>query len=210
MFLMPSPQKTPVSRTPAPRLSVINPNADRRLSRIALSFGAVVFALLVLTTFVVPYADYKYHLPMVPKAILNGLSLLVVLVPFYFGIYKLFQARLEIGRERVQARAWTEAVAALEPFSAPTQRFLDTSGEAHYLLGQAYAGVGDKVRAEKARAFVRRKKNSPWAEKLQPGKGPGISRPGAKASANAKVYDTVPDGQEKRPVPPKTKPRRRF
>ncbi len=200
---MPSPQKTP-----SPRTYVINPGADRRLGRIALSYGVVVFALLVLTTFAVPYADYKYHLPVVPKAILNGLSLLVVLVPFYFGIYKLFQARLEIGRERVQARAWPEAVAALEPFSAPTQRFLDASGEAHYLLGQAYAGAGDKVRAEKARAFVRRKKGSPWAEKLQPSKGPGLSRTASRA--NAKVYDAQEGGQEKRPSPPKTKPRRRF
>ena len=191
---------------PAPRSYVINAEADKRLGRIALSFGVLVFALLVLTTFAVPYADYKFRLPLVPKAILNGLSLLVVLVPFYFGIYKLFQARLEIGRERVQARAWTEAVAALEPFSAPMQRFLDPSGEAHYLLGQAYAGAGDKARAEKVRAFVRRKTGSPWAEKLQPGKGPGISR----TTAKAKVYEAVSDGSEKRPTPPKTKPRRRF
>ncbi len=202
---MPLPQKIA-----APRTSVINPDADRRLARIALSYGAIVFALLMLTTFAVPYADYRYNLPTVPKAILNGLSLLVVLVPFYFGIYKLFQARLEIGRERVQARAWTEAVAALEPFSAPTQRFLDASGEAHYLLGQAYAGTGDKIRAEKARAFVRRKTGSPWADKLPSGKGPGISRSSAKASANAKVYDAPASGPEKRPSPPKTKPRRRF
>ena len=195
---MPAPQNS------APKAFVINPEADRRLGRIALSFGAIVFGLLILTTFAVPYADARYHLPLVPKAILNGASLLVVLVPFYFGIYRLFQARLEIGRERVQARAWTEAVAALEPFSAPMQRFLDHSGEAHYLLGTAYAGLSDKARAEKARAFVRRKKESPWAEKLQPGKGPGISR--TSATSRARIYD----GQEKRPVPPKTKPRRRF
>ena len=195
---MPAPQNSTT------KTSVINPEADRRLGRIALSFGAVVFALLILTTFAVPYADTQFHLPLVPKAILNGLSLLVVLVPFYFGIYRLFQARLEIGRERILARAWPEAVAALEPFAAPMQRFLDHSGEAHYLLGTAYAALGDKARAEKARAFVRRKTGSPWAEKLQPGKGPGISR--ANAASRARIYD----GQEKRPAPPKTKPRRRF
>ena len=191
-------------QTPAPRAAIINPDADRRLGRIALSFGAVVFVLLILTTFAVPYADTKYHLPVLLKSLLNGGSLLIVLIPFYFGIYKLFQARLEIGRERVLARAWPEAVAALEPFSSPMQRFLDHSGEAHYLLGLAYAGAGDKVRAEKARAFVRRKEGSPWAEKLLPSKGPGISR--IQPKSGAKIYD----GQEKRPVPPKTKPRRRF
>ena len=197
-------------RNPAPRTFVVNPEADRRLGRLALGYGAVVFVLLILSTFAVPYADAYFHLPVVPKALLNGLSLLAVLVPFYFGIYKLFQARLEIGRERVQARAYTEAVAALEPFTAPMQRFLDHTGEAHYLLGQAYAGLGDKVRAERAKAFVRRKAGSPWADKLQPGKAPGISRTSAKASANAKVYAGPADGQEKRPMPPKTKPRRRF
>ncbi|MGI4789098.1 MAG: tetratricopeptide repeat protein [Janthinobacterium lividum] len=195
---MPAPMQS------SPRTSVINPEADRRLGRIALSFGVVVFGLLILTTFAIPYADMRYHLPIVPKAILNGASLLVVLIPFYFGIYRLFNARLEIGRERIQARAWTEAVAALEPFTAPMQRFLDHSGEAHYLLGQAYAGLGDKVRAEKARAFVRRKLGSPWAEKLLPSKGPSISRITAKNGANAEP------GQEKRPTPTKSKPRRRF
>lgn len=189
---------------PRTRSSVINPEADRRLGRIALSFGALVFSLLVLTTFAVPYADYKFRLPLLPKAILNGASLLVVLIPFYAGIYRLFQARLEIGRERVQARVWPEAVAALEPFTAPMQRFLDHSGEAHYLLAAAYTGLGDKARAEKARAFVRRKTGSPWAQKLSPGKGPGISKIPAKVSAKPL------DGQEKRILPPKTKPRKRF
>jgi len=208
---MPSSLQNPVPK-PAPRASVINPDADRRLGRIALTYGAIVFVLLTLTTFAVPYADAAFRLPQTPKAILNGLSMLVVLIPFYFGIYRLFQARLEIGRERVQARAWPEAVAALEPFSSPMQRFLDHSGEAHYLLGMAYAGLGDKVRAEKVRAFVRRKAGSPWAEKLAPNQGPGIAR------SRAKVYDGQEnragqgrnDGQEKRPVPPKSKPRRRF
>lgn len=205
---MPTPTpKTPAPKAPASR-SIINPDADRRLGRIALTYGAIVFALLVLTTFAVPYADFQFHLPVLPKAILNGLSMLVVLIPFYFGIYKLYQARLEIGRERVQARAWPEAVAALEPFSAPMQRWLDSTGEAHYHLGTAYAALGDKVRAEKARVYVRRKKDSPWAEKLTTSRGPSITR--TSAASRAKVYDGTGDGQEKRPAPPKSKPRRRF
>ena len=202
---MPSSPRPSTSQTPARRTAVINPDADRRLGRIALTYGAVVFVLLMLTTFAVPYAVAALRLPPTPKALLNSLSMLLVLVPFYFGIYRLFQARLGIGRERVQARAWPEAVAALEPFTSPMQRFLDGTGEAHYLLGQAYAGTGDKVRAEKARAFVRRKKNSPWAEKLTPNQGPGIAR------SRARAYESQEQaGPEKRPAPPKTKPRRRF
>ena len=203
---MPSSPRNLAPQNSVRRTAIINPDADRRLGRIALTYGVIVFVLLMLTTFGMPYVNARFpHLPLMPKALLNGLSLLVVLVPFYFGIYRLFQARLEIGRERVQARAWPEAVAALEPFSAPMQRFLDHAGEAHFLLAQAYAGLGDKVRAEKARAFVRRKKNSPWAEKLTPPQGPSISR------SRARVYDSQEQGeQEKRPAPPKSKPRRRF
>ena len=207
---MPSPQKTP-----APRTYVINPDADRRLTRLALLYGGIPFLLLLAVTVGMPFLNAAVVLPIWPKRLLNYLSLLVILVPFFIGINRTNAARLEIGRERVQARAWSEAVAALITFDTPFQRFLDATGEAHYWLGQAYAGLGDKVRAEKARAFVRRKTGSPWAEKLQPNKGPGLSRSGTRTSSNAKVsnakvYDAQAGGQEKRPSPPKTKPRRRF
>ena len=180
--------------------AVINPEADRRLGRIALSYGAIVLTLLLATTFAMPYLNARFAVPIVWKAVLNGASLLIVLLPFYAGIYRLFAARLEIGRERVQARAWNEAAAALEPFNAPLQRFLDGSGEAHYLLALAYAGLGEKAKAEKMREFVRRKTGSPWAAKLQTPSGPAIS----------KINSKLTSGQEKRPPPPKGKPRRRF
>jgi len=181
---------------------VINPEADKILSRIAFRYGLLVFALLIADTFFLSYADALMR----PKnlsglfkpalVVINFASILVVLVPFYYGIYKLFSARLSIGRERVQARAWSEAVAALEPFDAWAQRFLDQSGEAHFLLAQAYTGLGDKAKAESARKFVRRRKGV-WADRVKgvkPVGSPGIG----------------PGGQEIRPRPPKGKPRRRF
>lgn len=201
---------------PEPNAS-INPEADRVLSRIALRFGLLVFALLVGDTLFVSYFNARLHPHtlrdlLTPKLVLlNGVSILVVLIPFYAGIYRLFAARLAIGRERVGARAWREAAAALEPFSAWSQRFLDQSGEAHFLLAQAYAGLGDKARAEAARNFVRRRKGV-WADKLGGGKGtPASGRGGggkASAGKGAGVYE-VP-GQENRPRPPKRGPKRRF
>ena len=202
---------------PVPQNAVINPEADRRLGRIALTYGLIVFALLILTSLLLPLINAAYHPKTLgemihsPKlAALNLGSILVVLIPFYFGIHRLFAARLEIGRERVGARAWREAVAALEPFAAPTQRFLDGSGEAHFLLAQAWAGLGEKGKAEAARAFVRRKKGV-WAEKLSPVKGritAGKSQGKARAGKGAGVYEAP--GQENRPRPPKGRPKRRF
>ncbi len=178
--------------------AVINPDADRRLKRIALGYGVVVVALLFLTTLALSWANAQWGGPTLKSMatprlfLLNLASMLVVLIPFYAGIHRLYTARLEIGRERVAARAWGEAVAALDPFSAPLARFLDTGGEAHFLLAQAYTGLGDKMKAEKARAVVRRKKGV-WAEKQNAGRG-------------SSIYTT----QEKRPAPPKGKPRKRF
>ncbi len=178
--------------------ATINPAADRRLKRIIYGYGIVVFALLFLTTFALAWANAKYGGPTLKSmatprlVLLNIASILVVLIPYYAGIHRLYTARLEIGRECVAARAWSEAVAALDPFNAPLARFLDGSGEAHFLLAQAYTGLGEKVKAEKARAVVRRKKGV-WADRLNAGRG-------------GSVYTT----QEKRPAPPKGKPRKRF
>lgn len=178
--------------------ALINPAADRRLKRIALGYGIVVIALLLLTTVALAWANAKYGGPtlksmMTTKLVmLNIASILIVLIPFYAGIHRMYTARLEIGRECVADRAWGEAVAALDPFNAPLARFLDVGGEAHFLLAQAYAGLGEKARAEKARAVVRRKKGV-WADRLNAGRG-------------GSIYTT----QEKRPTPPKGKPRKRF
>ena len=181
--------------------TVSDPEAEKVLNRIALRYGLLVFTLLVVDTFLLSYLNSLLHPQtlgglMKPSVILlNFVSILVVLIPFYFGIYKLFSARLVIGRERVQSRSWSQAVAALEPFDAWTQRFLDNSGEAHFLLAQAYTGLGDKAKAEAARKFVRRRKGV-WADRVN-----GI-----------KTTSPLPGaaGQENRPRPAKSKPRRRF
>ena len=205
---------TPELKTGPPNTS-INPEADRTLKRIAITYGALVVVLLVVETLVSGYVNAllrsgsQHGGRKTFLELLNGASILLVLIPFYGGIYKLFSARLAIGRERVQARAWREGVAALEPFSLGLQRFImDQSGEAHYWLAQAYTGLGDKSRAEAAREFVRRRKGV-WAEKLMPGK-PVLNR-GASGKAvgkGASVY--AAPGQENRPRPPKGKPKRRF
>ena len=205
---------TPELKTEPPNTS-INPEADRTLRNIFFRYGALTLVLLVAETFLSSYVNAlmqsgrQHGGRKTALEVLNGASILIVLVPFYWGVYRIFAARLSIGRERVQARAWREAVAALEPFSLGLQRFvMDQSGEAHYWLAQAYAGMGDKARAEAARQFVRRRRGV-WAEKLLPGK-PVLNRgtSGKATGKGAGVY--AAPGQENRPRPPKGKPKRRF
>ncbi len=166
---------------------VINEDADRVLGRIIIRYGLATFVLLVIMTIVMSIVNVLVPGPL--HRFLDTVGLLIVMLPFYAGISKLFGARLVLGREFVQQKQWREAVAALDPFAGPTQRFLDKTGEAHYLLGLAYQGQGDSARAAAARAFVCRHRAGPWAQRLSP---------------------TAASKQEKRPPPPKHKLRRRH
>jgi len=186
---------------PDPDAPIINDAADRMLGRIIIRYGLLSLALLTLVSLVMipvnaPFGElYRAHRvrDVVRILILDFLSTLVVLLPFFLGINRLFAARLRLGRDLVGRRRWREAVAALDPFAGPTQRFLDRTGEAHYWLALAYAGAGDQKKAEATRAFLLRHRPGAWAEKLR------AAPPMARAS-----------GQEKRPRPSNGKPRRRF
>lgn len=146
---------------------VINAEADRILGRIILRHGALTFALLVLAPFVMWYVNLPGTPLYADRRFLDTVSVFVILLPFFVGTNRLFAARLAIGRELAQAGRWREAVAALDPFAGMGQRFLDTSGEAHYWLTRAYAGLDETAKADKARQFVQRHRPGVWAQKLQ-------------------------------------------
>lgn len=173
---------------------IITEEADRALGRIILRYGGLAFLLLLLATVGMAFVNIPQSRFYPIHRRLDTLSVLIILLPFFVGINRLFEARLRLGREFVQKGAWREAVAALDPFAGPGQRFLDRTGEAHFLLAQAYDGLGERARAEAARAFLRRHRPGAWAEKdaaLKP--SPGIIA-----------------RQEKLPRPANGKRRRRF
>src|SRR5579883_2114790 len=68
------------------------------------------------------------------RHLLDFVSILIVMSPFFLGTNRFFAARLRFGREFVEKREWHKAVASLEAFNHIGQRFLDPTGEAHYLL----------------------------------------------------------------------------
>ncbi len=152
---------------PVPDLNtpVITEDADRRLGRIIVRHGLLTFGLLVVATVGMAFVNIPGTRLFPARRFLDTLSILIVLIPFFVGMNRLFAARLSLGRDFVARRQWREAVAALDPFAGRGQRFLDTTGEAHYLLAQAYLGSGEPAKAEAARAFVQRYRRGPWAEK---------------------------------------------
>jgi hypothetical protein len=199
--------KLPRPPAAAPRglAPIINEEADRELGRIMLHYGRITLAvgvLTLMTPILMAMAGIKVHSAL--HTLISMLSALVIVMPFLFGMRKLFDARLRIGRELIQARKWRQAIAALDPFAAVTQRFTDRTGEAHYLLATAYDANGEREKALKARGFLLRHRPGEWADKLKPGEAPKISR-------QKRVQEKRPvSPQEKRPGMPNVKRRKRF
>jgi hypothetical protein len=193
--------KKTAAKPPSPNdAPIINPEADSILGRLTLQTMFVTFLVMILMMGIGIFgsrpgtAIFKYHRLI---AIVTTLPILAV----WYGLTgKLYSKRLEIGRDLLQKREFKQAIVCLEPFNAFGQRMLDRTGEAHYLLAQAYAGAGRKSDAEKCRKFVLDHRPGPWAEKL-----------GGKP---APVKRTSPAAQEAidaaKPKPPKSKPKRRF
>ena len=177
---------------------IVSEEADRILGRIILRCIAATLVMLVAASFLMAFVNipqsplFRWHRP------LDMVSILVVLIPFFLGMNRLFAARLAIGRDLVRRRQWRAAIAALDPFAGPSQRFLDASGEAHYLLVLAYTGAGDTAEAARAREFLRRHRRGPWTDKLTA----NITAPPRLSPRHT--------GQEKPKRPANVKRRRRF
>lgn len=176
---------------------VINESADRILIGLIRRWVVIWFALFTAVFILFSIVSnpnlpiFKWHKP------IDFASILIVLIPFYVGIGKIFDARLKIGRDLVAKKEWKQAVAALDPFEMMGQRMLDRTGEAHYLLSLAYTGLKKTDKATKCREFVLKNRKGEWAVKLG-----GTPKPAARSSA--------PAVEVKRPHPPKSAPKRRF
>ena len=168
---------------------LINEDADRALGRILIRYGLWTLLALTLATVVMVPVNAPFGLywragmwrDVFRIAVWDMASIFVVLLPFFRGTGRVFAERLRIGRVLVSERRWREAAAALEPFAAPGQRFLDTTGEAHALLAQSYAGSGEKAKAESVRLWLSRHRPK-WNGSVQENAPPTLNK-GARRGA---------------------------
>jgi hypothetical protein len=191
---MPSPQSKPAS-TEAP---IINPEADAVLGRMAKRSLLTLLITMIVCTGVMAFANMPHTATWPYHRFLDFLAAAIVVVPFFYGMNKLYTERLRIGRELSERGEYRQAITALDPFAVPTQRFFDRTGEAHFLLSKAYTATNQRDKAEQCRKFVVGKRPGPWADKLK-----GVSSAPAVRISQIK-------GQDNRPRPSKSKPKRRF
>ncbi len=174
----------PVSPTPAPKRSpapMISEEADRAIFKVQIRYAMVSFALAVLGIVLLAIVGAKYphsvftrHL-MENRFLFIGVSFLW-LIPFLIGQIKQSSLRLQYGRQYAEQQRWGTVVAALRSFTQFEQRPFDRTGEAHYLLAQAYDRLNRKDQARKCREWIRKRRaSSEWARRIGPGASPAAS-----------------------------------
>jgi hypothetical protein len=162
---MPTPTK-PVTR--APKESLISPEADRELLRIVVVFGGTFFVLALLLNAGMAWVNLP-HTPLYGmRRFLDTISVLVFMTPFFLGINIMNKARLKYARKYVQEENWKAVYYSVEFFTHLGQKWLDSTGEAHYLLAIALDHQGQREAARKARLFITKHRPSgEWAAKLR-------------------------------------------
>lgn len=143
---------------------VINEEADRVLGRILIRYGIVFIILSLAGPFALAFTNipgsrlFAYH------RWIDYASVLIMMTPFFLGVARVSAERLKFGRRYIQEQRYSETAAVLESFTQFGQRFLDRSGEAHYLLSQAYQKLGLSAKSKKARDFViKHRPGTRWA-----------------------------------------------
>jgi hypothetical protein len=158
----------PQTAGPPEKDPLITPEADRELFKILIVFIGITIVLFLVTPFITLLANQPGK-PLWPlHRIIDFISVIIILTPFLFGINKMSDTRMKFARKYAAEGNWRAVYGAVESFSQIGQRFLDSTGEAHYWLALAYENSGERTKAEKTRQFViKHRGSSEWAQKLR-------------------------------------------
>jgi hypothetical protein len=99
---------------------------------------------------------------------LDLISAGIIMAIFWRGIAKINDLMLSYARSFIERKQWADAETVLTSFDQSGQHFLDGTGEAHYMLVQAYRMNGKPKASAKAREFVlKHRAKSEYAAKFR-------------------------------------------
>jgi len=151
----------------SPKEPLITAEADRALLRIIIAYGGVFVVLFIVVPIFAGFVTKASPLSAESK-FLSTVSTLIILTPFFLGVSKLNKTRLYYARKYAEEEDWKAVYYSVESFTQLGQNWMDSTGEAHYLIAIAYERLGQKADAEKARSFVTKHRSSgEWAMKLR-------------------------------------------
>lgn len=157
-------QKAASAATPTlPEREIALRELSRRTLGLWLSLFLRILALGILSAIFVAQVPWLRQ----NRALLDMLSGVLALWPFFTGIGRLHAARIALGRRYAEAERWDDALATLEPLAAPVGRFFDATGEGRYWLAVAYRKAGRDAEAQKIQERVAEIPGGEWAEKAR-------------------------------------------
>ncbi len=114
------------------------------------------------------------------RILLDSLSGVLALWPFFTGMGKLHSWRIALGRKYAEAARWTDAVQTLAPLGGIQGRLFDLTGEGRYWLALALKGIGKEQESQELLSWVSALPGGEWAKRAkEPLPGGNIARPEA-------------------------------
>lgn len=152
------------------------PELSRRYVRQWVSLLVRIVALGVLTAILARQSPWLEQ----NRVLLDSLSGVLALWPFFTGMGKLYAWRIALGRRYAEAGRFADAAQALAPVGGIQGRLFDATGEGRYWLAVALHGIGKEAEAKELLSWVAALPGGEWAKRArEPLSGGNPARPKA-------------------------------
>jgi hypothetical protein len=149
------------STLPDPKTAL--PELSRRYIRQWVSLLFRIVALGILSAILVRQSPWLEQ----NRVLLDSLSGVLALWPFFTGMGKLYTWRIALGRRYAEAERWSHAAQTLAPVSGIQGRLFDMTGEGRYWLALALHGMGDERGARELLSWVAALPGGEWARRAK-------------------------------------------
>lgn len=155
------PDASAVTTLPEPETAL--PELSRRYIRLWISLLVRIVALGILTAILVRQSSWLEN----NRVLLDSLSGVLALWPFFTGMGKLYAWRIVLGRKYAEAERWTDAAQTLAPVGGIQGRLFDVTGEGRYWLAIALHGTGKAQEAKELLSWVAALPGGEWAKRAK-------------------------------------------
>lgn len=136
---------------------------SRRYVRQWISLLLRIVALGILTAILVRQSPWLAQ----NRVLLDSLSGVLALWPFFNGMGKLYAWRIALGRKYAEAERWSDAAQTLAPVGGIQGRLFDMTGEGRYWLAVALQGIGKEQEARELLSWVAALPGGEWAKRAK-------------------------------------------
>jgi hypothetical protein len=145
----------------------------RRQIRVVVALVVRVIAVALLTAILARQIPALRQV----KPLVDALSGVLVLWPFFTAYGRLQAWRIALGRSYAKAQRWADAERTLTPLAGLRGSLYDATGEGRYWLAVARRGLGRTEEARRLFAFLATLPGGEWAERARRETAPDPAEP---------------------------------